>query len=783
MIKSIQLWGDNVPVIIKTTENKNRYEFQNQNIVLYIKPKITSKKETALINRLYNSILKEELRKILPVWEEKTGIICKTRSTKNMLTKWGECNQNIKKLWFNPQLAQKPKECLDYIVLCELMNLNLEDHSEEFLSKYMPDWREARRKLNDDSMYYSNKEERTPLQKLIDCFGYDNIQEAAISFVQKEKDSEQSLIVDLRIENAINIEQTNSGGFEFDFIASCLTESVAQNEHWIKIHCQLSFKHNETWRTIEHVSKCEPYEEPDLDHRIGSFVPLISEDDLEREAERFLKKYSPETFEKPVKVPIEQVVEQQNLQISTEFSTTDGNNYFGAITFEDGTSRRNRKSIICNAQPRTIFLNTWLPYLESPGKKAIALAHECYHWHKHFPYHSLMETIEENDDLGNAILCPATPKNTFFNKWKVKDWFEWQSNGIAPRIIMPAKTTRMKANELLAQYCGTEKTNVSDYEKVVDELAEVFGVSKQDARIRLLDLGYVEFDGVYPFIDGQYLYGYSFSKGSLDNKQSFTISYEDLFKAYQFNEEFRKLLESGKFVFIDHHIVLYDEKYVAYDDSGKALLTDYAYSHMDECCLAFSKGYTYNSVYQGKRHYMQFANATNSIYNNLEFYCKLSSKYIDLINLIKHERKDAKEFKNTSASFTGYLEKLIKVRKTGPEALSESSLVGTKTIYRLRYDEDYIPELQTLLGVCVGLKLTLPESEILLTKKGYTLTSATTTQGLIYRCVLSIFSLGMEIREINGILEKFQIKRLGSDKYIRNLYGNGSYVFKEYLEE
>ena len=57
----------------------------------------------------------------------------------------------------------------------------------------------------------------------------------------------------------------------------------------------------------------------------------------------------------------------------------------------------------------------------------------------------------------------------------------------------------------------------------------------QAAKIWLMDLGYSKAEGAYPFVDGQYVRGYSFEAGALDKNQTFTIPYADLFKAYCFD--------------------------------------------------------------------------------------------------------------------------------------------------------------------------------------------------------------------------------------------------------
>ncbi|MBQ2277779.1 MAG: M48 family metallopeptidase, partial [Clostridia bacterium] len=87
-----------------------------------------------------------------PVWERKTGLFCDTWHIKNMKTRWGTCNPKARRVWLNLQLARKPEECLEYVILHELAHLKIPGHGrdfEAFLDRYMPDWREIRARLND----------------------------------------------------------------------------------------------------------------------------------------------------------------------------------------------------------------------------------------------------------------------------------------------------------------------------------------------------------------------------------------------------------------------------------------------------------------------------------------------------------------------------------------------------------------------------------------------------------------------------------------------------------
>lgn len=68
-----------------------------------------------------------------------------------MRTKWGSCNPEAKSIRLNTELAKKPRECLEYIVLHELVHLIEPSHNQRFvnlINRHMPNWQVYRERLN-----------------------------------------------------------------------------------------------------------------------------------------------------------------------------------------------------------------------------------------------------------------------------------------------------------------------------------------------------------------------------------------------------------------------------------------------------------------------------------------------------------------------------------------------------------------------------------------------------------------------------------------------------------
>ena len=68
-----------------------------------------------------------------------------------MKTKWGSCSPAARHIRLNAELAKKPKECLEYIVVHEMTHLLEPTHNPRFvdlLDRFMPKWRFYRDQLN-----------------------------------------------------------------------------------------------------------------------------------------------------------------------------------------------------------------------------------------------------------------------------------------------------------------------------------------------------------------------------------------------------------------------------------------------------------------------------------------------------------------------------------------------------------------------------------------------------------------------------------------------------------
>ena len=149
--ETLYLWGKQYFLQVNYG-NKNSLELFGNKAILTVRKQSTARNRDNFVREWYRDKLKAEITNLLPKWEMETGIKCSSWQTKYMRTKWGSCNISKKKIWINLQLAKKPIECLEYIILHELLHIHVKNHNSYFIAlmdKHMPFWRETKKKLND----------------------------------------------------------------------------------------------------------------------------------------------------------------------------------------------------------------------------------------------------------------------------------------------------------------------------------------------------------------------------------------------------------------------------------------------------------------------------------------------------------------------------------------------------------------------------------------------------------------------------------------------------------
>lgn len=146
------LWGKEYELFVQDSKRPYQVRLLENQIVMQIGKDSTIQQREQLVNEWYRMQLKQAMPSVLQKCEKLTGLIANEWRIKNMRTRWGTCNIAKKRIWLNLQLAKKPPECLEYVVIHELVHLLERSHNARFygyMSRFYPDWKSVRERLNE----------------------------------------------------------------------------------------------------------------------------------------------------------------------------------------------------------------------------------------------------------------------------------------------------------------------------------------------------------------------------------------------------------------------------------------------------------------------------------------------------------------------------------------------------------------------------------------------------------------------------------------------------------
>lgn len=118
---------------------------------LFVRPGASQAQRAAVLDRWYREQLKAAVAPMFTQWQAKLGVQARAWGIKRMKTKWGSCNPASLRVWLNSELAKKPVECIEYIVVHELLHLVEPNHGQRFVALmdlHLPRWEQMRSRLN-----------------------------------------------------------------------------------------------------------------------------------------------------------------------------------------------------------------------------------------------------------------------------------------------------------------------------------------------------------------------------------------------------------------------------------------------------------------------------------------------------------------------------------------------------------------------------------------------------------------------------------------------------------
>ena len=149
--ESHYLWGERYLLKVVELNDQPRVQRKHSQLVLQVRPRADWIKRHDLMSSFYRNELRTKSATLISNWEPQLGVSVSRLFVQQMKTQWGSCNPMAGNIRLNVELAKKPVECLEYILVHEMIHLIEPTHSQRFvklMNRYMPQWSERREALN-----------------------------------------------------------------------------------------------------------------------------------------------------------------------------------------------------------------------------------------------------------------------------------------------------------------------------------------------------------------------------------------------------------------------------------------------------------------------------------------------------------------------------------------------------------------------------------------------------------------------------------------------------------
>ena len=147
--------------LLKVIEHKAapNVSIKHETMELYIRPNTCVGKRQSILDEWYRQRMKEIVPGYIAQYEKAMKVQVSAFGIKKMKTRWGTCGIRAKRIWLNLELAKKPIECVEYVVVHEMAHLLERNHDKRFtalMDRYLPKWRFYKEELNRRPLRHEN---------------------------------------------------------------------------------------------------------------------------------------------------------------------------------------------------------------------------------------------------------------------------------------------------------------------------------------------------------------------------------------------------------------------------------------------------------------------------------------------------------------------------------------------------------------------------------------------------------------------------------------------------
>ena len=149
--ESHYIWGKRYLLRVIERDQGPAVALKHSRMILTVRAGTDDAAKEAIVAQWYREQIKAVAPELIANWETILGVSVNRVFVQRMKTKWGSCNPRACTIRLNTELAKKPKECLEYIIVHEMVHLLEQTHNARFVAlmdQFMPKWQFCRQRLN-----------------------------------------------------------------------------------------------------------------------------------------------------------------------------------------------------------------------------------------------------------------------------------------------------------------------------------------------------------------------------------------------------------------------------------------------------------------------------------------------------------------------------------------------------------------------------------------------------------------------------------------------------------
>ncbi len=149
--ESHHLWGQRYLLQLEHHDAAPRVSLDHTRLILRIREDTPLSVREAALDGWYREQVRSAATPLITKWQPIIGVQVARLFVRRMKTRWGSCNHRLRTIRLNTDLAKKPPECLEYLIVHEMVHIIEPTHNDQFrqlMARFLPNWQHHRNLLN-----------------------------------------------------------------------------------------------------------------------------------------------------------------------------------------------------------------------------------------------------------------------------------------------------------------------------------------------------------------------------------------------------------------------------------------------------------------------------------------------------------------------------------------------------------------------------------------------------------------------------------------------------------